>query len=179
MLDLGECPIGNVRIDRDLRRRRDDNGNGGAGDRANVGCHGGPRHVDVGNVDNIEYLNLRGAGNLRSVGNVRLGLQQHYVFFDANLDIPGNARRRGSNRTSVGIHRDQQSWHQLRGGGPYPQRTADCGTRSDGANHTDRYISVRCFIPNDEPLSMPNDGAHRIERYRLLKQFFVRELDRT
>jgi hypothetical protein len=169
MLDLGECPIGNVRIDRDLRRRRDDNGNGGACDRGNVGRHGRHWYVDVGNANNIEYIKLRGARDLRSFRNVRLGLQQHCVFFDANLDVADSARRRSSNRTSVRLHRDQQSWRQLRGDGPYPQRTADCGTRSDDANHTDRYTSIRCFIPDDEPFSMPNNGDQWIERYRLLK----------
>jgi hypothetical protein len=103
---------------------------------------------------------------------VRLGLQQYYLFFDADLHVPDYGWRRGSNWASVGIHRDQQPWGELRSSGSYHERTADGWGHSGHANHTDGYISIRWFICNDKPFSMPNHGAHRIERYRLLKQFF-------
>jgi len=167
MLDPGDCPIGNVRIDDDLRRRR--NGNGDAGDRGNVRRLGGLRYVDLWNLADIEHVNnLRDAGNLWHVGNVRLGLQQYYVFFDANL--ADHVRRRGSNWASLGIHRDQQPWGQLRSSDTYDERTADGWGHSGHSNHTDDCISIHCFICNDKFLSVSNHGASRIGRYRLLNQ---------
>jgi len=163
MLDLGDCAIGNVRIDRHLRRRRNGNGNGDAGDRGNVRRDGVLRYVHAGNVDNIEHVdNLRDAANLRPVGNVRLGLQQCYLFFDANLDVADHGWRRGSNWASVGIHRNQQPWDQLRSSGAYHERTADGWGYSGHANHTDGCISIHCFICIGKFASVSNNGARRI-----------------
>jgi hypothetical protein len=86
MLDLGDCALRNVRIDRDLRRRRNDNGNRDGG--------------NVGNVDN-----LRDAGNVGIVGNVRFRLEQHCFIVGANVNVAHNAGRRCSNGNSVGIYR--------------------------------------------------------------------------
>jgi len=79
MLDAGDCTFGNVRIDRDLRRRRYGSGNrntGYGGDHGNVGNVNVVRNVDV--VRNIRDLrnvdNLGDDGNVGVVGNVRLRL---------------------------------------------------------------------------------------------------------
>jgi hypothetical protein len=94
MLDLGDFTIGNVRIDRDLRRGRNRSGNYGA-------CDGG----DIGNVDVVGNVdNFGDARNFGDVGNVRLGLKQHRLFFDSRVDVADNAGRRASNRDSLGVY---------------------------------------------------------------------------
>jgi hypothetical protein len=148
MLDLGNFAIHNVRIDRYLRRRRNGNGDRGAG-------HGGiVRNVDVvGNVGN-----LGSAGNLGIVGNVRCGLEQHCFIVGANVDVAHNGRWRCPNGNSVGIHRDRKSWSEF---------------RRSGAN--DQRIAHR-FIRDDGHFSVPNERAERdAEHYGQLLNNFNRE----
>jgi hypothetical protein len=111
MLDLGNFAVGNVRIDRDLRRRRN-------GSRSRDARHGNVGNVnvvgnivivgnicDIGNVDD-----LRNVGNDRVVWNVRLRLKQCCLVVNPDLNIAHNAGRRRSNRNSVGFNGDRQSW---------------------------------------------------------------------
>jgi hypothetical protein len=106
MFDRGEFAIGNVRIARDLRRRRIGNRN-----------HDARRRGDAGNIDVVDNLSnigsvdiLRNAGHVRIVGNVRLRLKQHCCIVESNVNVADSAGRRRSNRNSVGILRDRQSW---------------------------------------------------------------------
>ena len=125
VFDRRDFAIRNVRIPRDLRRWRI-----GDGDRnrdawhGNVGRHGNVRNIRVvGNVGNIHVVGnlcdvgrvdiLRNAGNVRVVKNVRLRLKQHgFVVVVANVDVAHNVERPRSNRSSVGILPDWQSWGQ-------------------------------------------------------------------
>jgi hypothetical protein len=111
MLDLGNFAVGNVRIDRDLRRRRNGRRSRDARHRGNVGHHGNIGNVDVvGNVSDIGNVdNLRNAGNDGVVGNVRFRLKYCFIV-DPNVNVAHNAGRRRSNRDSVGFYGDQQSW---------------------------------------------------------------------
>jgi hypothetical protein len=127
MLDRRGLAIGNVRIDRNLRRRRNDNGNR---DRGNVG-----NISDIGNFDN-----LRDDGHFGIVGHVRFRLERHCFIVGANLNDVDNAGRRCSNRNSVGIYRDRQSWGQLRSSGTNDQRIAHCGCGGDSTN------DAHCFV---------------------------------
>jgi len=104
MFDRGDCALGNVRIDRDLRRRRDGDGNRDAGD---VGNGNIVRNVDVvGNISDIGNVdNLRNDGNVGIVGNVRFRFEQHCFIVNAN--VAHNSGRRCSNGNSVGIFRDR------------------------------------------------------------------------
>lgn len=103
VLDLGDLANGNVRIARDLRRRRNDNRN-----------HTGRPFGIVGNIEldgNLGDLGtvdiFRDAGNVRIDGNVRLRFEQHYRIVEP--DIICHDERRHSRRNSVGILRDRQS----------------------------------------------------------------------
>jgi hypothetical protein len=113
MLDDGDFAIRNVWIDRNLRRRR-------SGNRIDVARHDGD--VDVGNVSNIGDIvdlrnlshvgvvdNVRHAEHIRIDGYVRLGLGQRRLIVDPDFDDAYSARRRCSNRPSVGLCRDRQS----------------------------------------------------------------------
>ena len=174
MFDRGDCALGNVRFDRDLRRRRDGDGNRDAGDGGNVGNGNIVRNVNVvGNIGDIWNVdNLGNDGNVGIVGNVRFRLEQHCFIVDANLNVAHNAGRRRSNRTSVGIYRDRQSWGQLRSSRTYDDRIARCGYRgtdSVGTDHADGCISVRCFVSYDKPFPVPNWRHRRHIDGRLLK----------
>ena len=103
MFDFGDLANGNVRIARDLRRRRNDNRN-----------HTARRFSIVGNIDVVGDLGDLGtvdifgdAGNIGTDGNVRLRFEQRYCIVEPNL-IRHDERRR-SRRDSVGILRDRQS----------------------------------------------------------------------
>jgi len=160
MLDHWDCAIGNVRIDLDLRRRRNGNGNFDGGSARNVNI--------VGNVSHIRAVdNVRHAGNLGIVGNVRFRHEQYCFIVDANVNVTHNAGRRRSDRTSVGIYRDRQSWGQLPGSGTDAERIPLCEYRV-GTKPTHGYIPTRCFIYDNERLPLPN---HRTRRNvgRLLK----------
>jgi hypothetical protein len=142
MFDCGDCALRNVRIDRYLRRRRNDNGSRDAGDGGNVGDHGDVWDVNI--VRNVD--NLGDAGNVGIVGNVRFRLEQHCFIVGANVDVARNAGQRCSNGDSVGIYRNRQSWGQLRSSGTDDKRIAHCGDSTVGANDANRYISACCFI---------------------------------
>jgi hypothetical protein len=112
MFDRGDLAIGNVRIDRQLRRRRNGSGNRGACHRGNDGPHG-----DAGNINIVANVNCAGnvdvlgnAGHVGNVGNVRLRLEQHCFIVDADVNGADRAGRWRSNRNSVGFLRDWQSW---------------------------------------------------------------------
>ena len=149
MFDPGDCALGNVRIDRDLRRRRNDNGNNDAG--------------DDGIVRNVDYP--RDAGNVRIVGNVRFRLEQHCFILNAN--VAHNSGRRCSNGNSVGIYRDRQSWRQLRSNRTHNERSAHCRYRwtdSVGTSHAGGCISVSCSVFYDKPVPVPNRRRRNVER---------------
>ena len=106
MFDRGDLAIGNVRIDRQLRRRRNDSGSGGACHRGNNGSHGDAGNINivanvspVGSVDNI-------SGHLGNVRNVRLRLKQRCCIFNSNINSAHRAGRLRSHRNSVGICRN-------------------------------------------------------------------------
>ena len=110
MFDRGDVAIGNVRIDRQLRRRRNGTRSRGTCHRGNNGPHGDTGNINivgndssVGNVDNV-------TGHLGNVGNVRLRLEQHCFIVDADVNGADRAGRCRSNRNSVGFLRDWQSW---------------------------------------------------------------------
>jgi hypothetical protein len=173
MLDLGDRAIIYVRIHRELRWRGRGNGNHGAGHRGDVGNVDLVRNVDlirnfsdIGNVDH-----LRHAGNLGHVGNVWFRLKQHCFIVDADVNLTHDPGRRRSNRNSVGIYRDWQSWGQLGGSCTNTERVAQCGFRRTDCGHTDHthgYVSAHCFVCNDKHVPVPE---HRdLEHYgRLLK----------
>jgi len=108
MFDRGDFAIGNVRIARDLRRRWNGNRNRDARDRRIDIV----RTIDiVGNLGDVGRVDiLRNAGNVRVVGNVRLRLKQHCFIVVSNVNVAHPAGRQRSNRSSVGILRDWQSW---------------------------------------------------------------------
>jgi len=177
MFDPGDCALGNVRIDRYLRRRRNDSGNRNGG---NVGNGNIVRNVavvgnisDIGNVDN-----LRNDGNVGIVGNVRFRLEQHGFIVNAN--VTHNSGRRSSNGNSVGIYRDRQSWGQLRGSGTNDKRIAPCVCGRVGTNDAQHYLSARCFVSDDKHFPVPDHRTYwNVERYgRLLKTTFLSKLDR-
>jgi hypothetical protein len=166
MLDPGDYALGNVRIDLDLRRRRNDNGNRDAG--------------DIGNVNIVRDVdNLRDAGNLGIVGNVRFRLEQYCFIVGANVDVTHNVGWHCSNGNPAGIYRDRKSWGQLRSSGANDERAAPCGYGGAGPNDARHYLSARCFIRDDKHFAVPDHRAHRNVEYsgRLLKQL-IRELDR-
>jgi hypothetical protein len=163
MLDPWDCAIGNVRIDLDLRRRRNGNGNFDGGNAGNVNI---VRNVDIiRNVSDVGAVdNVRHAGNLGIVGNVWFRLEQRCLIVDANVNVTHNTGRRRSDRTSVGIDRDRQSWGQLPGSGTDAERISLCeyrGAKCVGTKHTRGYIPTRCFIYDDERLPVPNHRTHR------------------
>jgi hypothetical protein len=108
MFDRWDFAIGNVRIHRDLRRRRNGYRRHDVCHRGNGGLHGNVRDVNVvGNIGNIGNVDdLRNAGHVGIVGNMRLRLKQHCFIVDSNVNVAHNAGWRRSNRNSVGIYRD-------------------------------------------------------------------------
>jgi len=107
---------------------------------------------------------------------VRIRLQQHCFIVSTNVNDAHNARRRRSNRHSVGIYRDRQSWGQLRSSGTNGERIAVCTYGGTGTSDTNRYLSAYRFISiyADEPFSVPD--RRDVERcQRLLKPPFIRE----
>ncbi len=162
MLDHWDFAIRNVRIDRNLRRRRNDNGNRDAGDDGDVG------NVDVvWNISDIgNYDNLRDDGHVGIVGNVRFRLEQHCFIVSANVAY--NAGRRCSNRNSVGIYRDRQSWGQLRSSGTNGECLANCGCGRAGTSDAPHCLSAHCFTYIDKPFPVPDQRD--VEHHeRLLK----------
>ena len=163
MFDFGDFAIGNVRIARDLRRRRNDDRNhdaydhGGAGKFivvGNIGVDG--TFGDVGSVDI-----LRNAGDVRAVGNVRLRLKQHCGIIEPNINVTDHDERRRSRRNSAGIHGDRQSRRERRSSGTDAQRIAHCrhcGTKFDGSSDAHDFT----------------DGKHDP-----MKQFFICERERS
>jgi hypothetical protein len=137
MFDRGDRALGDVRINRYLRRRRNFNGNRNAGDSGDLNI---VRNVDVvGNIGDIRNVdNLRDDGNFGIVGNVRLRLRQHGFIVDANVNGANNPGWRCSHGNSDGIYRDRQSWSQLRRGG------------------TNDYRGPHCFICSGGHFPMPN-----------------------
>jgi hypothetical protein len=126
MFDRGDVAIGNVRVHRELRRRRNGSRNRSARHRGNDGQHGdvghhgnachrcndGP-HNDAGNINVVANVSSDGNVDLRNrylgnVGNVRLRLDEHCFFVDSNVNvnIAHRAGRHGSNRNSVGFDGD-------------------------------------------------------------------------
>jgi hypothetical protein len=122
MFNRGDFVIGNVRIGRQLRRRRNGTRNRGACHRGNDGHHGdashrgnnGP-HGDAGiinivaNVSSVGNVDILGnAGHVGNVRNVRLRLKQHCFIVDSNVNVnvAHHAGRRRSNRNSVGFYGD-------------------------------------------------------------------------
>ena len=114
MFDRGDFAIGNVRIARDLRRRRNGNGNRNddAGNRSAVGNINVVRDIDViGNLGDVRSLDiLRHAGNVGIVGNVRRRLKQRCFIVDSNVNVVQHAGWQRSKRNSVGFLPDWQSW---------------------------------------------------------------------
>jgi hypothetical protein len=177
MLDPRDFAIGNVRINRDLRRRRNGHGNHDVSDLANV------RNVHlVGTLGDIRTVdNLGHAGNVGHVGNVRLRLEQHCGVFDTIIDVADNARWRGSNGTPLGIHRDRQPWSQLRSSCADAKCIADYRVCFTGTNRARGYVSAHGFDDSDKPFPVSDSRGRRHVEYsrRLLKSLLhLRELDR-
>jgi hypothetical protein len=114
MFDLGDFANGNVRVARDLRRRR--NGNGHRNSDARHRGHDGGRS-DVGNIDVDRNLRdvgrsdiLRNGGNVGAGGNVRLRFDQHCCIVEPNVNVIHHDERRRSSRNSPGILPDWQPW---------------------------------------------------------------------
>jgi hypothetical protein len=177
MRDTRDFAIGNVRIDGNLRRRWSVDGNYGARDGGDI------RNVDViGDVSGIRNVDVpRDAGNFGHVGNVRLRVEQHCGVFDTNINVADNARRRGSNRTPLGIDRDRQPWSQLRGSCADAKRIADHRVCSIGTNHARGDVSAHGFDDSDKPVPLSDFGGRRLVEHdrRLLRSLLhLRELDR-
>ena len=131
VLDRGDFAIGDVRIPRDLRRRRNGNRNRDVRHRGSVRQHGDVGHdgavgninvvgsIDVvGNLRDVGIVDILGnAGNVGIVGNVRLRIEQHCLIFVSNVfvsnvNVDRLAERQRPSRSSVGFLRDWQSWDQ-------------------------------------------------------------------
>ena len=90
MLDHRDFAIGNVRIDRNFDGGGMAMGTATPATAATSGMSTSSWHIsDIGNFDNF-----RNAGNLGIVGNVRLRLEQHCFFVDANVNVADNTGRR-------------------------------------------------------------------------------------
>jgi hypothetical protein len=166
MSDRGDVAIGNVRIDRQLRRRRNGTRNRGACHCGNDGHHGDASHRgnngSHGSAGNINIIGNDGSdgnvdipGNAEHVGNVRnvrLRLKQHCFIVDSNVnvDVAHHAGGRCSNGTSVGIVRNRQSWGRLRSSRTNTDRIAHCGYRGAGTNDAHHYLCAHCFIYDDD-----------------------------
>ena len=114
MFDRGDFAIGNVRVARDLRRRRNGNGkrNHDAWHRGNVGRRSAVGNIDlVGNLGDVGRVDILGnAGNVGVDGNVRLRFEQHCCIVNPDVNVAHNVERPRSNRSPVGILPDWQSW---------------------------------------------------------------------
>jgi hypothetical protein len=106
MFDRGDFAIGNVRIARDLRRRRNDNGSHDARHRDKFGQHGNAGNIDVdGNLGDIGRDDiLRNAGNVGIDGSVRLRFEQYCCIVEPNVNVSHHDRRQRSSRNSVGFY---------------------------------------------------------------------------
>ena len=105
---------------------------------------------DIGNVDH-----LRDAADLGHVRNVRLRLKQHCFVFDANIDVADGAGRRRSNRNSVGIYRDRQSWGQLRSSGTDAKSSSpSVGVRGADYGRTNPALSYRLPLVHLRPQAL-------------------------
>jgi multidrug efflux system membrane fusion protein len=157
MRDTRDFPIGNVRIDGNLRRRWSVDGNYGARDGGDI------RNVDViGDVsDNRNVNDPRDAGHLGHVGNVRLRVEQHCGVFDTDINLADNAGWRGSNRNSLGIDRNWQPWSQLRGSCADTKRIADDRVCSTSTNRARGYVSAHGFDDSDKPVPLSDSGGRR------------------
>jgi hypothetical protein len=166
MLDRGDRAFRNVRIDRDLRRRRNDNGKRNTGDRWDHGSAGNV--IIVRNIDLVRNIrDLRDDGNVGLIGDVRLRLGQHGFIVNANF--AHNSGRGCSSGNSAGIYRDRQSWSELRSGGTDDKRIAPCVYGRAGANDPERYLSAHGFIGDDKHYPVPNHRADGdFKRYRRL-----------
>jgi hypothetical protein len=142
MFDRGDFVFGNVRIHRELRRRRNGSRNSGAChrgyDRQHRDTHRGNNGPcdDAGDINIVANDNsagnvniLRNAGHVGNVGHVRLRLKQHRVIVDSDLDIAHRAGRGCSNRNSAGFHGNQQSRGWFRACGTADRRIAHCRHR--------------------------------------------------
>jgi hypothetical protein len=120
LFDLGDFANRNVRIARDLRRRR--NGNGNRNDDARHRSHDGRRSA-IRNINVVGNIGLdgnradvgrndivRNGGNVGANGNVRLRLEQHCFIFVSNVNVGHLAERQRPSRSSVGFLRDWQFW---------------------------------------------------------------------
>jgi hypothetical protein len=114
MSDGGDSALGNVRINRELRRRRHVGRNRGARHRGQFRRHGNVGHYDgvgdinvvnnFGDVRNAGNLGIvRSAGHVGNVGNVRLRLKQRCCIVQSNVNDAHHSGRRRSNRNSVRI----------------------------------------------------------------------------
>ena len=173
MFDLGDFVVGNVRIKRELRRWRNGSRSRDARHRGNVGHHGNVDNVNVvGNIVIVRNVDdLRNAGHDGVVGNVRLRLEQYCFIVDSNVNVAHNAGWRRSNRNSVGIYRDWQSWGWFRSSGADARRITHCWCRRDFAHDTHRYTSVHdcnrgweCFREHSsreksERININSDGS--------------------
>jgi hypothetical protein len=110
MFNRGDVVIGNVWIDRQLRRRRNGSRNRDACHRGNDGPHDDAGNINiVANVSSDRNVSILGkAGHFGNVRNVRLRLKQHcfIVGSNGNVNVAHHAGRRPSNRNSVGLHGD-------------------------------------------------------------------------
>ena len=166
MLDLRDFAIWDVRLERNLRRRRNrswDSSSRYCGIAGNVDLFGNDDIIgDVSDVGNVN--NLRHAANFGHVGNVRLGFKRHRLFFESDLNVTDRARWRRSNRNPVGVYRDRQPWGQFRGCRTNDGRFTHCGHRGASANDAHRYISAHPFISNDKHRFREHSSGAQSER---------------
>ena len=165
MFDLGDFAIGNIRIARDLRRRRNGNGNRNhdARHRGDVGRRGNIGNVDVGNIDVDGNLGdvgridiLRNVGDVGPDGNVRLRFEQPRCVVEPNVNVTHHDERRRSSRSYVGILRDQQS-------------RGECRTRDTNAKRIAHYRQRGIeFVGTNHARGFAYDGKHCP-----LKQFYI------
>ena len=107
MFDFGDFANGNVRIARDLRRRR--NGNGNRNSNARRCRIAGNIDVD-GNLGDVGRSDIfRDAGNFGIDGNVRLRFEQHCCVVEPNVNVTCHDEQQRTRRNSDGILRDRQS----------------------------------------------------------------------
>jgi len=119
MFDFGDLANGNVRIARDLRRRR--NGNGKRNDDARHRSHDRRRsavgninvvgNIDLeGNLGNVGRIdNLRHGADVGADGNVRLRLEQHHGIFEPDVNVIHHVEQRHSSGNSAGFYSNQKS----------------------------------------------------------------------
>jgi hypothetical protein len=154
MLDTWDFAFGNVRIDIELRRRRNGRRRCGAGHRGDTGNVG---HAGDG----------AGFGHVR---NVRRRVKQHGLVLYSDINAHDAGWRR-SYRHSVGIYRNRQSWGQRRHARPDGDRIAHGGTESGRTRHAHRDLSIRCPV-NDDKLVLVSGPRTRWNAKRLLNNSY-------